>query len=131
MCIPYLFISTSSALTSVLEAYSKPVQGFFEKQSSYSELEKSIGIIMEYWKRSVTPTPMNIYLRKGVFGCINHLGYSINPVFDLGGNLHFFINVLNAEKTNCFLGAEFMILISCANVDSSFKKARRSLILFF
>ena len=54
-CIPYLFFSTASSQKSVIDAYSMSVQGFFIKQNSYSELEKTIGIIMEYWKRCVAP----------------------------------------------------------------------------
>ncbi|MGB8192701.1 MAG: response regulator [Chitinophagaceae bacterium] len=54
-CIPYLFFSTSSSQKAVTEAYSLSVQGFFVKQASMSELEKTIIVIMEYWKRCVAP----------------------------------------------------------------------------
>ena len=54
-CIPYLFFSTALNQKSVIEAYSESVQGFFVKQSSIAELEKTISAIMEYWRRCAAP----------------------------------------------------------------------------
>ena len=54
-CIPYLFFSTAVNQKSVIEAYSLSVQGFFVKQNSLAELEKTISVIMEYWKRCAAP----------------------------------------------------------------------------
>jgi CheY-like chemotaxis protein len=54
-CIPYLFFSTASNQRAVIDAYSLSVQGFFIKQNSMPELEKTIQVIMEYWKRCVSP----------------------------------------------------------------------------
>jgi CheY-like chemotaxis protein len=54
-CIPYLFFSTASSQKAVVDAYSLSVQGFFVKQNSMMELEKTISVIMEYWKRCVAP----------------------------------------------------------------------------
>jgi len=54
-CIPYLFFSTALNQKAVIDAYSMSVQGFFEKQTSMSELEKTISVIMEYWKRCAAP----------------------------------------------------------------------------
>ncbi|SFD11651.1 response regulator [Spirosoma endophyticum] len=54
-CIPYLFFSTAVSQQMVIDAYSLSVQGFFVKQVSMDELEKSITVIMEYWKRCVAP----------------------------------------------------------------------------
>ena len=54
-CIPYLFFSTALNQKSVIEAYSMSVQGFFVKQSTISELEKTITVIMEYWIRCAAP----------------------------------------------------------------------------
>ena len=54
-CIPYLFFSTALDQRSVIDAYSLSVQGFFIKQDSMSELEKTISVIMEYWKRCAAP----------------------------------------------------------------------------
>ena len=54
-CIPYLFFSTASNQKAVIDAYSKSAQGFFTKQTSISELEKTISVIMEYWRRCAAP----------------------------------------------------------------------------
>jgi CheY-like chemotaxis protein len=54
-CIPYLFFSTAVNQKSVIDAYSQSVQGFFIKQSSMNELEKTITVIMEYWRRCAAP----------------------------------------------------------------------------
>lgn len=54
-CIPYLFFSTALNQKAVIEAYSMSVQGFFVKQNTLSELEKTISVIMEYWKRCAAP----------------------------------------------------------------------------
>ena len=54
-CIPYLFFSTALNQKAVIDAYSLSVQGFFVKQTSISELEKTITAIMEYWKRCAAP----------------------------------------------------------------------------
>jgi CheY-like chemotaxis protein len=55
-CIPYLFFSTASSQQSVINAYSLSVQGFFIKQNTMNEMEKTIKVIMEYWQRCVSPT---------------------------------------------------------------------------
>jgi DNA-binding NarL/FixJ family response regulator len=54
-CIPYLFFSTSVTQNAVIKAYSLSVQGFFKKETSVTELEKTITVIMEYWKRCAAP----------------------------------------------------------------------------
>lgn len=54
-CIPYLFFSTASSQKAVIDAYSLSVQGFFIKQNTMDELEKTISVIMEYWKRCASP----------------------------------------------------------------------------
>jgi DNA-binding NarL/FixJ family response regulator len=54
-CIPYLFFSTALNQKAVVDAYSMSVQGFFVKQTSMAELEKTISVIMEYWKRCAAP----------------------------------------------------------------------------
>jgi CheY-like chemotaxis protein len=54
-CIPYLFFSTAVNQKSVIDAYSESVQGFFVKQNSIAELEKTISAIMEYWRRCAAP----------------------------------------------------------------------------
>lgn len=54
-CIPYLFFSTAISQEMVIKAYSQSTQGFFVKQNSVGELEKTISVIMEYWKRCAAP----------------------------------------------------------------------------
>ncbi|MDB5250474.1 MAG: response regulator [Segetibacter sp.] len=54
-CIPYLFFSTALNQKAVIDAYSMSVQGFFVKENSMEELEKTISVIMEYWKRCAAP----------------------------------------------------------------------------
>jgi|SRR5688572_32062799 len=54
-CIPYLFFTTALNQQSVIDAYSLSVQGFFVKQNSMAELEKTIFAIMEYWRRCAAP----------------------------------------------------------------------------
>jgi CheY-like chemotaxis protein len=54
-CIPYLFFSTAISQKAVIEAYSMSVQGFFVKEHSMIELEKTITAIMEYWIRCAAP----------------------------------------------------------------------------
>jgi CheY-like chemotaxis protein len=54
-CIPYLFFSTALNQKAVIDAYSLSVQGFFVKQTSLAELEKTITVIMEYWIRCAAP----------------------------------------------------------------------------
>jgi CheY-like chemotaxis protein len=54
-CIPYLFFSTAVSQASVIDAYSASVQGFFVKQNTMGELEKTIKVIMEYWTRCSAP----------------------------------------------------------------------------
>ena len=54
-CVPFLFFSTASNQKVVMDAYSLSVQGFFVKQISMKELEKTISVIMEYWERCTSP----------------------------------------------------------------------------
>lgn len=54
-CIPYLFFSTAMNQKSVIDAYSLSVQGFFVKPAILPELEKTISVIMEYWRRCAAP----------------------------------------------------------------------------
>ena len=60
-CIPYLFFSTSASEEAVINAYSLSVQGFFIKQNSFEELQKSIVVIMEYWKRCIAPNNFKLH----------------------------------------------------------------------
>ena len=54
-CIPYLFFTTAADQRTVIDAYSKSVQGFFTKPSSYPEILRVIKNIIEYWKDCHSP----------------------------------------------------------------------------
>lgn len=54
-CIPYLFFTTAADQQIVINAYSKSIQGFFTKPSTYKELVRVIGNILEYWKDCHSP----------------------------------------------------------------------------
>ena len=53
--IPYLFFTTTAEQKHVIEAYSKSIQGFFIKPSSFKDLKRTIKIIIEYWQECVSP----------------------------------------------------------------------------
>lgn len=54
-CIPYLFFTTSASKDAVIDAYSMSAQGFFIKDGSMKELEKTVRIMIEYWMRCYSP----------------------------------------------------------------------------
>jgi CheY-like chemotaxis protein len=54
-CIPYLFFTTSASKKAVIDAYSMSAQGFFIKETSSAELEKTVSIMVEYWQRCYSP----------------------------------------------------------------------------
>ena len=51
----FFYYSMAPTQKAVVDAYSLSVQGFFVKQNSMAEFEKTITVIMEYWKRCVAP----------------------------------------------------------------------------
>ncbi len=53
--IPYLFFTTSAEQNAVIDAYSKSIQGFFVKPSSFQELTELIKIIVQYWQKCESP----------------------------------------------------------------------------
>ena len=53
--IPYLFFSTSAEQKSVIDAYSRSIQGFFVKPTSYDKLKKILVKIVEYWQECESP----------------------------------------------------------------------------
>lgn len=59
-CIPYIFFSTALSQRAVIDAYSMSVQGFFLKQDTMAELEKTISVIMEYWIRCAAPNNFSV-----------------------------------------------------------------------
>lgn len=53
--IPYLFFSTSAEQKHVINAYSRSIQGFFVKPTSYVKLKNTIIKIVEYWQECESP----------------------------------------------------------------------------
>jgi CheY-like chemotaxis protein len=54
-CIPYLFFTTAADQRTVIDAYSRSVQGFFTKPNSYPEILRVIKNIIEYWRDCHSP----------------------------------------------------------------------------
>ncbi len=53
--IPYLFFSTSAEQQHVVNAYSKSIQGFFIKPTTYPAIRETIRTIVTYWETCVSP----------------------------------------------------------------------------
>jgi len=53
--IPYLFFTTTAEQAFVIDAYSKSIQGFFIKPSSFKNLKSTVKIIVEYWQNCESP----------------------------------------------------------------------------
>jgi CheY-like chemotaxis protein len=53
--IPYLFFTTSAEQDAVIDAYSKSIQGFFIKPTSFEELKNTVKTIVEYWQKCESP----------------------------------------------------------------------------
>ncbi len=53
--IPYLFFTTGAEQQTVIDAYSKSIQGFFIKPVEYEKLKRVIRLIVEYWQECVSP----------------------------------------------------------------------------
>lgn len=53
--IPYLFFSTSAEQKHVIDAYSRSIQGFFIKPTSYNKLKMVMMKIIEYWQECESP----------------------------------------------------------------------------
>ncbi|MEO6719601.1 MAG: response regulator [Ferruginibacter sp.] len=54
--IPFVFFTTTKNKEIVEDAFKMAAQGFFVKDSSFSELKDTIQAIMVYWTKSFTPT---------------------------------------------------------------------------
>jgi len=55
ICTPYIFFATSLSKEAVLNAYAYSVQGFFQKPTTFEELESTLRSIIDYWKKCYTP----------------------------------------------------------------------------
>jgi len=55
-CIPYIFFTTSASKKSVVTAYAASAQGFFTKPNEFNELEETLKLIIDYWKKCYSPS---------------------------------------------------------------------------
>ena len=53
--IPFVFFTTTASEQQIKEAYDLTVQGFFIKESSFIETEKTFRLILDYWERCKHP----------------------------------------------------------------------------
>lgn len=53
--IPFVFFTTGANVHQVRLAYDLTVQGFFIKESSFAETEKTFKLILEYWDKCLHP----------------------------------------------------------------------------
>ena len=53
--IPFLFLTTGTAATNIIYAYSHSVQGFFKKPDNFSELKKVLKHMFDYWASCAEP----------------------------------------------------------------------------
>lgn len=54
-CVPFIFMSTSSASTEVMRAYSYGVQGYFIKPHTFEGIKQLMHYIVQYWSHSQSP----------------------------------------------------------------------------
>ncbi|MDB5280669.1 MAG: response regulator [Ferruginibacter sp.] len=57
-CIPYIFLSTSFDPQTIVDAYSRSIQGYFTKPNSYEDLKHQIATIVAYWSNAQLPQPL-------------------------------------------------------------------------
>ncbi len=54
-CIPFIFLSTSAASSSIMKAYSYGVQGYFIKPNTLEKLKSMLHSMITYWSESQHP----------------------------------------------------------------------------
>jgi CheY-like chemotaxis protein len=54
-CVPFIFLSTSGASSSIMEAYSYGVQGYFIKPNNLRKWNDMLQYILTYWGESQHP----------------------------------------------------------------------------
>lgn len=54
-CVPFIFLSTSGASSSIMKAYSYGVQGYFIKPNSFEKLKSVLYAMITYWSESQHP----------------------------------------------------------------------------
>ncbi len=57
--IPFIFRTVHNNVVVTKEAYSLGIQGLFIKTDNRKELEKQIGLILEFWTRAVHPNTLD------------------------------------------------------------------------
>jgi CheY-like chemotaxis protein len=57
--IPFIFFTTAASKQQVQQAYDLTVQGFFLKESSFIETEKTFQLIIDYWRKCKHPNTVN------------------------------------------------------------------------
>ena len=55
--IPFVFLTTTSANSAILDAYESIAQGFFTKPNDMASLKHMIEMILNYWKICKHPDP--------------------------------------------------------------------------
>lgn len=53
--IPFVFFTTGASLQQVRQAYDLTVQGFFIKEASFAETERTFKLILDYWDKCLHP----------------------------------------------------------------------------
>lgn len=53
--IPFVFFTTGASAHQVREAYDLTVQGFFIKEATFTETEKTFKLILDYWDKCLHP----------------------------------------------------------------------------
>jgi CheY-like chemotaxis protein len=53
--IPFVFFTTAASKAQIREAYDLTVQGFFIKEQSFIETEKTFKLILDYWDKCLHP----------------------------------------------------------------------------
>ena len=54
-CVPFIFLSTSRASSSIMEAYSYGVQGYFVKPNTLAKVKSMLQSMITYWSESQHP----------------------------------------------------------------------------
>ena len=57
--IPFVFFTTAASKQQLQQAYDLTVQGFFLKESSFIETEKTFRLIIDYWRKCKHPNSAN------------------------------------------------------------------------
>lgn len=53
--IPFVFLSTSATEIDIRKSSSLGIQGFFQKGETLDEIERTINLVLNYWRNSILP----------------------------------------------------------------------------